>query len=373
MVSVVGARPQFVKAAAVSPALRAAGIKEVLVHTGQHYDWEMSAAFFEGLSIPRPDVSLQVGSAAHGAQTGRMLEGIETVLQREEPDLVVVYGDTNSTLAGALAAAKLHIPVAHVEAGLRSFDRGMPEEVNRVLTDHVSEILFAPTDAAVRNLRAEGISSGVVRTGDVMYDVASKLRSAIAETTPAVLARFGLKEDGFALVTVHRAENTDDEERWSGILQALERLANQGLAVIWPAHPRTVGLLEKYRPEGIHITKPLPYLETQCLIGAARVVLTDSGGLQKEAAFQRTPCVTLRDRTEWVELVAAGVNFLAGAKPEAILASVATARWPAEGYPADLYGTGNTAVDVAQAIRSFLCSGRVKAAEGEATVRTTST
>jgi len=354
VVSVVGARPQFVKAAAVSPAIRGAGIEEILVNTGQHYDWEMSAVFFEGLPIPRPDVSLEVGSAPHGAQTGRMLESIEIVLHRERPDMVVVFGDTNSTLAGALAAAKLAIPVAHVEAGLRSFDRTMPEEVNRVLTDHVSEILLAPTDSAIRNLQVEGITRGVVRTGDVMFDVVELLRPAIADTVPRVLDRFGLKEGAFALVTVHRAENTDNEKRWVGILEALERLVRQGLAAIWPAHPRTAALLGRHRPEGVQIVKPLPYIEIQSLIRAARVVLTDSGGLQKEAAFHATPCVVLRDRTEWVELVTAGANVLAGASPEAILRSVSAANWPAAGVPSGLWGEGSSAIEIAQTIRQYL-------------------
>lgn len=354
VVSVVGARPQFVKAAAVSPAIRAAGIREILVHTGQHYDWEMSAAFFQGLSIPEPEVSLQIGSGPHGAQTGRMLEAIEQVLLRECPDMVVVYGDTNSTLAGALAASKLHIPVAHVEAGLRSFDRRMPEEINRVLTDHLSSLLFAPTDAAVANLAAEGISAGVVRTGDVMFDVAVAMRPAISAAVDAVLRRWDLTPGSYALVTVHRADNTDDPARWGGILAALERLCATGLQVIWPAHPRTRALLLDRRPAGVVIVEPLPYLETQCLVHAARVVLTDSGGLQKEAAFHEVPCVTLRDRTEWVELLDAGVNVLAGADADRIVACATAGQWPAAGLPAGLYGDGRTAHDVASSIAAFL-------------------
>ena len=356
VVSVVGARPQFVKAAAVSPAIRAAWIDEILLHTGQHYDWEMSAAFFQGLAIPEPEVSLQIGSGPHGAQTGRMVEAIEQALLRERPDMVVVYGDTNSTLAGALAASKLHIPVAHVEAGLRSFDRRMPEEINRVLTDHVSELLFAPTDAAVANLAAEGISAGVVRTGDVMYDVAVTMRPAIDAAVEEVLRRWSLTRGAFALVTVHRAENTDDPARWGGILAALERLSETGLQVIWPAHPRTKELLLARRPAGVVIADPLPYLETQCLVSGARVVLTDSGGLQKEAAFHAVPCVTLRDRTEWVELLDAGVNVLAGADTDRIVACATAAQWPPSGLPAALYGDGKTANHVALSIATFLQS-----------------
>ena len=350
LVSIVGARPQFVKAAALSPALRAAGFREILVHTGQHYDWEMSAAFFEGLSIPEPDVSLQIGSAAHGAQTGRMLEAIEEVLVRERPAMVVVYGDTNSTLAGALAASKLHIPVAHVEAGLRSFDRRMPEEVNRVVTDHLSALLFAPTDAAVANLAAEGITAGVVRSGDVMFDVAVAMRPAIEAASGSVLGRWDLTPGAYALATVHRADNTDDPTRWAGILTAFARLGADGLPVIWPAHPRTASLLADRRPAGVIIVDPLPYLETQCLLHNARVALTDSGGLQKEAAFHGVPCVTLRDRTEWVELVDAGVNTLTGADADRIVACATSATWPPSGLPADLYGNGHTADDIARRI-----------------------
>lgn len=353
VVSIVGARPQFVKVAAVSPALRAAGIEECLIHTGQHYDYEMSAVFFEGLSIPAPDAYLGVGSAPHGAQTGRMLEGIESVLERHKPSVVVVYGDTNSTLAGALAAAKMQIPVAHVEAGLRSFDRKMPEEVNRVLTDHIAALLFAPSDAAVRNLKAEGVTRKVVRTGDVMYDVAVRLADMIEAATPRILEMYRLNPRSFAFVTVHRAENTDNPERWSGIMTALERLAAAGLGVIWPAHPRTAGRLELSRPRGVEILKPLPYLETQILMRAAKVVLTDSGGLQKEAAFQGVPCVTLRDRTEWVELLDAGLNVLAGADSDAIFESAMAARWPKGGLPPGLYGDGRAASAIAEEISTL--------------------
>ena len=241
VVSIVGARPQFVKAAALSPALRAAGMREVLVHTGQHYDYAMSAAFFEGLNIPAPDVNLQIGSASHGAQTGRMLEAIEQVLVDTRPSMLIVYGDTNSTLAGALAAAKLLIPVAHVEAGLRSFDRAMPEETNRVLTDHVSTLLFAPTDAALANLSAEGVRAGVVRTGDVMFDVVEQHRDAIASRADEVCRAHGLTKRGFAFATVHRAENTDTPARWDGILAAFAEIGRR-FPIVWartPGHARS--------------------------------------------------------------------------------------------------------------------------------------
>lgn len=358
VVSVVGARPQFVKAAALSPAMRRAGIDETLVHTGQHYDWEMSATFFEGLSIPAPDVYLGVGSAPHGAQTGRILEGLEHVLEENAPDAVVVYGDTNSTLAGALAGAKMQIPVVHVEAGLRSFDRRMPEEVNRVVTDHVSSLLFAPTATAVRNLAKEGLTRGVVRTGDVMYNVAVAMTPAVEAATSEVLERFCLRARSYAFVTVHRAENTNDAQRWRSILSGLAQVAASGLAVVWPAHPRASALLEEARPSGVRIERALPYLETQCLLGAARVVLTDSGGLQKEAAFRGVPCVTLRDATEWVELLDAGLNTLVGADPEAIVRAASEARWPSAGLPPALFGDGRTSSAIAEAISANLLMAR---------------
>ena len=357
VVSIVGARPQFVKAAALSPALRAAGVREVLVHTGQHYDYAMSAAFFEGLNIPAPDVNLQIGSASHGAQTGRMLEAIEQVLVDTRPSMLIVYGDTNSTLAGALAAAKLLVPVAHVEAGLRSFDRAMPEETNRVLTDHVSTLLFAPTDAALANLSAEGVRAGVVRTGDVMFDVVEQHRDAIASRADEVCRHHGLTRGAFAFATVHRAENTDTPARWAGILAAFAEIGRE-CPIVWAAHPRTRALVRDVQLPGVVILDPQPYLETQALVNASRAVLTDSGGLQKEAAFHRVPCVTLRDRTEWGELVDAGVNVLAGADRRAIVKAVTQAAWPAAGLPARLYGDGRTAAAIAAAVASHIAGSR---------------
>jgi UDP-N-acetylglucosamine 2-epimerase len=351
-----------VKAAALSPALRNAGLREVLVHTGQHYDWAMSTAFFEGLNLPAPDINLQIGSGTHGAQTGRMLEAIERVLIDASPAIVIVYGDTNSTLSGALAAAKLLIPVAHVEAGLRSFDRTMPEETNRVLTDHVSTLLFAPTAAAVGNLAAEGLSTGVVRTGDVMFDLVEQHRPAIKAKAEGVCRARGLTPGGFAFATVHRAENTDTPARWEGILSALGAIGQQ-LPLVWAAHPRTRALVRDVRLPGVAIIDPQPYLETQALVSAARVVLTDSGGLQKEAAYHRTPCVTLRDRTEWGELVEAGVNVLAGAARDAIVAAATRAAWPAHGLPAQLYGDGRTAGSIAAVIAAHIAGGP-RASEG---------
>lgn len=368
VLTVVGARPQFVKAATVSPALRRVGLREILVHTGQHYDYEMSAAFFEGLGIPAPDHNLQVGSGPHGAQTGRMLEALEQVCQQEHPDLVLVYGDTNSTMAGALAAAKLDIPVAHVEAGLRSFDRRMPEEINRVVTDHLAAILFAPTATAMANLANEGLADAAVRTGDVMFDLVVAHRAAIFAAVGPVLARFGVAEQGFAFATVHRPENTDDAAHWAGILQAFRRLAAEGLPIIWAAHPRTRRLVEELAIPGVQIAPPLPYLQTQALLRSARVVLTDSGGLVKEAAFHGTPCLTLRNTTEWTELVEVGVNWLAGADPGRIVPLALQAAWPVAGLPLELYGDGDTATAIAGALGAFLARrGAIDASRSAAT------
>lgn len=352
--TVLGARPQFVKAAPVCTALRRAGLAERLVHTGQHYDAAMSDVFFQVLGLPEPAVHLGIGSATHGAQTGRMLEALERVLLDWHPDLVLVYGDTNSTLAGALASAKLHIPVAHIEAGLRSFNQHMPEEINRVLTDHVARLLFAPTAVAVANLAREGITEGVVRTGDVMLDAVLRFRSAFAPASADVVARHGLVPRGYALVTIHRAENTDDPERWNGILEGVRRLGADGLAVLWPVHPRVGERAQALASASIRLSPPLSYFDTQALLMHARVVVTDSGGLQKEAAFHGVPCVTVRDETEWVELVEAGVNVLAGADPARIAYAAREAAWPAAGLPPDLYGRGDTAEAIVEHLRAFL-------------------
>ncbi len=307
----------------------------------------MSAAFFEGLNLPEPNHNLRVGSGSHGSQTGRMLEALERVMLEERPDWVLVYGDTNSTLAGALAAAKLHIPVAHVEAGLRSYNRRMPEEINRVVTDHLAALLFAPTDASVKNLTAEGSTRGVYKTGDVMYDLFLKMKPLIDERAPRILDRFDLRPKEYAFVTAHRAENTDDPARWSGILTGLASIARNGLRVIWPVHPRTRELVERVSENRIRFLEPLPYLETHALLSQAKVVLTDSGGLRKEAAFHGVPCITMRDETEWVELVEAGVNVLAGTDPARIVHAARAATWPTAGLPPDLYGRGDTAAAIA--------------------------
>jgi UDP-N-acetylglucosamine 2-epimerase (non-hydrolysing) len=313
--TIVGARPQFIKAAPVSAVLRRHH-REVLVHTGQHYDEEMSAAFFRTLQIPDPDYNLGVGSGTHGEQTGRMLIEIERVLRAEAPDVVLIYGDTNSTIAGALAAAKLHVPLAHVEAGLRSHNRLMPEEINRVVADHLSTYLFCPTESAVALLAAEGIRAGVHMVGDVMYDVA--LATAQEARQRDILRRLGLTAGQYLLCTVHRPQNTDDAQNLRAIFEVLSEC---GETVVFPVHPRTRKALDAEGlaadvPERLVLTEPLDYLDFQCLLMSARKVLTDSGGVQKEAYFFGVPCITLRDETEWMETVEDGWNVLVGADKE---------------------------------------------------------
>jgi UDP-GlcNAc3NAcA epimerase len=330
LVTIVGARPQFVKAAMLSRAVASHnrssapgnGITEVLIHTGQHYDYEMSDVFFETLELQAPAYHLGVGSGPQGWQTGEALKRTEEVLLKETPDVVMVYGDTNSTLAGALAAAKLHLPVAHVEAGLRSFNRQMPEEVNRVLTDHLSDLLFAPTITAVRNLEREGITRGVFLTGDVMFEAAVQYLESAKEKS-SILHRLQLQPRTYALATVHRAENTDSRERLQNIVQALTEVSEDH-PVIWPVHPRTRKALESFAllPEGkngLMTLPPLPYQDMLVLEAAAKVILTDSGGVQKEARWFHVPCVTMRDQTEWVETLEGGWNRLAGAQQEEIV------------------------------------------------------
>lgn len=310
ILTVVGARPQFIKAAPVSAALAAAGLTEVMAHTGQHFDALMSDVFFDELDIPKPTHNLEVNSLGHGAMTGRMLEKLEAVMLTEKPDLVLIYGDTNSTVAGALAAAKLHIPVAHVEAGLRSFNRRMPEEINRIVADHVSEMLFCPTSTAVQNLANEGITHGVHMVGDVMYDT-TLTAVARAKDRSSILAVLGLKAKDYAVATIHRAENTDDPQRFARVIAWLQTAAIDRLVVL-PTHPRTRKLLEAQgiTLKGVRLIEPLGYLDMAWLAHNSAAIFTDSGGLQKEAYFHRVPCVTLRDETEWVETIEAGWNRL---------------------------------------------------------------
>lgn len=349
VLTIVGARPQFIKAAVVSRALRAQpGVREVLVHTGQHYDDNMSRVFFEELEIPEPDYHLGIGGGTHGQNTGRMLEALEEVLLQERPDWVLVYGDTDSTLAGALAAAKLHIPVAHVEAGLRSFNRRMPEEINRVLTDHVSDLLFAPTEVAVRNLLREGIPSDKIHlVGDVMYDAALYYGEK-AERESQVLRRLGLVPKGYVLATLHRAENTDDPERLRVVLQALAQV-NKEVPVVLPVHPRTRKRAEAFGLDHllgeVLAIEPVGYLDMVMLEKNARVIATDSGGVQKEAFFHRVPCVTLREETEWVELVELGWNRLCPPRDPASIVDYLLHDWT--GGEATPYGTGHAGSAIA--------------------------
>jgi len=351
VLTIVGARPQFIKAAVVSAEFVRRDIDEVLVHTGQHYDYEMSQVFFDDLGMRAPDHFLGVGSGSHGEQTGEMLKRLEDVIERERPDWVLVYGDTNSTLAGALAAAKLGVRVAHVEAGLRSFVRTMPEEINRIVADHLATLHLAPTQAAARQLAREGISEHVAVTGDMMVDLALHTAGELPPR-PAILDRFELQSRGYALATIHRAANTDDEATFSSIVEGLRRTQ---LPVIFPVHPRTRALVRRLgvgsAQDRIVPCEPLPYRDIIALQYHARVVLTDSGGIQKEAYALGTPCVTLRDETEWVETLEAGWNVLAGSDPDAI-ATLAVRAIP-ETEPAPHFGDGTTAARVADALLTF--------------------
>jgi len=349
--SVVGARPQFIKAAMVSRAIARHNAEdclprliETLLHTGQHYDLNMSQVFFDGMNIPRPNYNCGVGSGPHGEMTGTMLIKIEEILIKENPDWVIVYGDTNSTLAGALAAAKLHIPVAHVESGLRSYNRGMPEELNRVLTDRLSDRLFCPTSASVENLAKEGIVEGVFEVGDVMYDAFLTFKG-IARNKSMLLSELELVPRQYCLATVHRQENTDDLSRLSAIFEAFGVLANEECPFIVPLHPRTRKTLESnaldiVRNEQVRIISPVDYVDMVALELHARVILTDSGGIQKEALFAGVPCITLRDETEWIETVAIGWNRLAGADKERIIKAFEDVTSLDLGDPPSLYGSG---------------------------------
>ena len=368
VLSVVGNRPQYIKAAVLSPRLRRAA-REVLLDTGQHYDHELAGLFFDQLALPDPDIALGVGSGTHAEQTAAMLTGVERALLEVKPDLTLVYGDTNSTLAGALAAAKLGVPVAHVEAGLRSFDRTMPEEVNRVVADHLAALLFCPTEAAVGNLRAEGIAAGVHKVGDVMFDLARE--TLTAEVEAAVLERLGVARGGYVYATLHRVSNADSPGHLASLLGAL---AAAGEPVVFAAHPRTVASIERFgltgfaaawpprqtspapaRGEvlgpGLHVVPPVGYLESLSLAKNARVVATDSGGLQKEAYFFATPCLTLRDVSEWVETVESGWNVLVGADGDALARALAAPPRGATHPP--FYGEGDAGERIAAIVAAF--------------------
>ncbi|WP_298363182.1 UDP-N-acetylglucosamine 2-epimerase (non-hydrolyzing) [uncultured Bradyrhizobium sp.] len=340
ILTVVGARPQFIKAAAVSRAIRETdGLAEVMIHTGQHFDANMSDLFFEELAIPKPKHHLDINGGGHGDMTGRMLMAIEPILLAERPDWVVVYGDTNSTLAGSLAAAKLHIPVAHVEAGLRSFNRRMPEELNRIVTDHLSTLHLCPTATAIANLATEGVVNGVYHVGDVMYD-ATVFALEKAEIGSTILADLQLRPKQYSLATVHRAENTDDPERLREVVQFLLE-QSRGRTVVLPLHPRTRGAAARLGVslEGLRVINPVGYLDMAKLLHHAAEVYTDSGGLQKEAYFHRVPCITLRDETEWTETVTNGWNRLWKGPAHLVRSEITD------------YGRGRAAFEIAELLR----------------------
>lgn len=346
IVTIVGARPQFVKAASVSRALKNnAQIKEVLLHTGQHFDKSMSDIFFEQLSISTPDYNLNINSGAHGSMTAKMMEAIEKVLFKEKPDGVIVYGDTNSTLAGALTGSKLNIPIFHIEAGLRSYNRTMPEEINRVLTDHISALLFCPTKTSLSNLEKEGITDGAHLVGDVMYDATIYALNFI-KNNQKIFDQFAFANNKFCLLTVHRAHSTASFENLNAILEYVQNFAQlHELMVIFPVHPRTKNLLSSIHAHSqmIHYIDPIGYFEMQALLSKAEYVLTDSGGLQKEAYFHKVPCITLRDETEWIETIQNGWNKL----------------WTCTDYvspkvPIEDYGAGDSAEQIVQILEEYL-------------------
>ncbi|MDO8750283.1 MAG: UDP-N-acetylglucosamine 2-epimerase (non-hydrolyzing) [Dehalococcoidia bacterium] len=350
VVSVVGARPEFIQAAPLSRAIRTRH-QEVLVHTGQHYDYDMSEVFFQQLSLPKPDYNLGVGSGSHARQTGEILSRMEAVLQQEKPDWVLVRGDTNSTLAGALAAAKLCIPVAHVESGLRSYDAHMPEEINRVVTDHLSDVLFCPTPTAMDNLGREGLSQRASLVGDVMYE-AILIYIEQARRESRILKELGLQSKSYLLVTVHRAANTDDVSNLQGIVAALNAISEP---IVFPVHPRTRSRLKEYGLVlGAHVKtiEPVSYFDLLVLESDARLVLTDSGGMTKEAYIVGTPCLTLRDLSEWIETVEAGWNTVVGADTVAILQAVRHFQ-PSSERPA-LYGDGKTSLHIVEALERYV-------------------
>jgi len=346
IVSIIGARPQFIKAAMVSREIAGyQNINEILVHTGQHFDDNMSDIFFRNMHIPMPDYNLGVNSLSHGAMTAQMLEKIEKVLIEQKPDKVLIYGDTNSTLAGAIAAVKLHIPIGHVEAGLRSFNRKMPEEINRVVADHVSDLLFAPTETAVDNLKHEGVAEEkIFQTGDVMYD-AALYYSEICETESDILKSLNIQKNNYVLLTLHRAENTDDADRLKAVFNGFKKAAGQ-ISIILPLHPRTkialqrIGLYSDIKDK-LKIIDPVGYLDMIKLEKHAKIIATDSGGVQKEAFFFNVPCVTLRTETEWVELIETGWNSLVDtSSAERIANTILKIKAPENVVKQDVYGDG---------------------------------
>jgi len=355
ILTIVGARPQFVKAAALSRQIQKVGMEEVLVHTGQHFDKNMAEIFFQQMNIPQPKYNLGINSLSHGAMTGRMIEKIEEILLKEKPDVMVVFGDTNSTIAGALAASKLHIPVAHVEAGLRSFNMKMPEEVNRILTDRISSFLFCPNQTAVDNLSAEGFSNfdtQIEISGDVMYDVALYY-SKISEKHSTLISDLNLQNQPFLLATLHRQENTDDLERLNSIINALNLLSKE-YKIILPIHPRTQKIIER---ENIKLEfdpiDPVGYFDIIELLKKCSFVISDSGGLQKEAFFFEKNCIIIRDETEWTELVDLGYNFVVGANQQKILNTVEKIQNSNTVFNAQPYGNGNAAEKIAAYLKQY--------------------
>ena len=357
ILTIVGARPQFIKAATVSRAIKNYSdpiLKEVIVHTGQHYDKNMSDVFFNEMQIPQPDYNLGIGGSSHGKMTGEMLTKIEEILLIEKPDCLLVYGDTNSTLAGALAAAKLHVPVAHVEAGLRSFNMRMPEEINRILTDQVSTWLFCPTETAIKNLQLEGFEHrpqvSIHQVGDVMYD-AVLFYQKIAKPTQAIASLVDRLGDEFYLATIHRAENTDDPVRLSNIIKALNQIASE-TPIVLPIHPRTAKLIQGLEINNINIVEPVGYFDMITLLSNCQGVFTDSGGLQKEAYFFQKPCLTLRDETEWIELIENGFNNLVGANFNSILKAEKNIKSCQFKHSVQLYGKGDASKKIINKILS---------------------
>lgn len=339
IITIVGARPQFIKAAPVSKTLRMEH-EEIIIHTGQHYDANMSDIFFNELKIPRPDYNLEIGSGSHGMMTGRMLEKLEEIYLKEKPDFVLVYGDTNSTLAGALAASKLLIPVIHIEAGLRSFNKAMPEEQNRILTDHISDLLLVPTEDAIKNLTNEGIKKGIHNVGDVMYDAVLMFKE-IAKSKSGLLKELDVNSGEYILTTIHRAENTNDINRLRNMIEALNE---SGEKIILPLHPRTKKFIEGYGlnfNENIKVIDPIGYLEMLMLEENSKMIVTDSGGVQKEAYFMGKPCITMRDETEWVETVECGWNVVVGTDKSKILDNIRNFK-PTRIQQA-IFGDGNAA------------------------------
>ncbi len=356
ILTIVGARPQFVKAAALSRAIKNSGLKEILVHTGQHFDENMAEIFFRQMEIPQPNYNLGINSLSHGAMTGRMLEEIEKVIIAEKPSVVVVFGDTNSTLAGALAAAKLHVPVAHIEAGLRSFNMKMPEEINRILTDRISTYLFCPTEVAIKNLEKEGFANfdiSILNTGDVMYDVALYY-SRFSSDKSTVIQRLYLDRKPFVLATLHRQENTDDLERLKSIISALNQLS-ENFEIVLPLHPRTQKILEKEKIATDFVPiEPVGYFDMIEMLKKCSFVMTDSGGLQKEAFFFEKRCLVTRDETEWTELVDLNYNVLVGACEKNILESANKIVTEKVEFTQKPYGDGSAAEKIVSFLKENL-------------------